>query len=80
MSHSQAQAATRLKHAEGHLRRVVGMNGEGRPRLDLATQRGAVERAVAAARRALDQDQIDHCDTTGGDRDLADIKALTQRL
>lgn len=58
---SHPAIATRLKRAEGHLRRIIGMIGEGRPCLDLATQLHAVERAVAEAKRALIHDHIDHC-------------------
>lgn len=72
--------ATRLKRAEGHLHRVIGMLAEGRPCVDLATQLHAVERAVAEAKRALIHDHIDHCVTGGGDHDLAEIKALTKLL
>ena len=71
---------TRLKRAEGHLRRVIGMIEEGRPCVELATQLHAVERAVAEAKRALIHDHIDHCVTAGGDHDLAEIKALTKLL
>lgn len=77
---SHAAITIRLKRAEGHLRRVIAMIGEGRPCLDLATQLQAVERAVAEAKRALIHDHIDHCVTTGGDHDLAEIKALTKLL
>ena len=48
----RAAIATRLKRAEGHLRRVIGMIEEGRPCVELATQLHAVERAVAEAKRA----------------------------
>jgi uncharacterized protein len=77
---SHPAIATRLKRAEGHLRRVIGMIEEGRPCLDLATQLHAVERAVAEAKRALIHDHIDHCVTAGGDHDLAEIKSLTKLL
>jgi DNA-binding FrmR family transcriptional regulator len=77
---SHPAIATRLKRAEGHLRRVIGMIEEGRPCVDLATQLQAVERAVAEAKRALIHDHIDHCVTAGGDPDLAEIKALTKLL
>lgn len=85
MSHPHTHAthpaiATRLKRAEGHLRRVIGMIGEGRPCVDLATQLHAVERAVAEAKRALIHDHIDHCVTAGGADDLAEIKSLTKLL
>ena len=72
--------ATRLKRAEGHLRRVIGMIEEGRPCLDLATQLHAVERAVAEAKRALIHDHIDHCLTSWGNHDLVAIKSLTKLL
>jgi hypothetical protein NreA len=77
---SHPAVATRLKRAEGHLRSVIAMIEEGRPCLDLATQLHAVERALAEAKRALIHDHIDHCLTGGGDRDLAEIKALTKLL
>lgn len=79
--HASHPAITaRLKRAEGHLRRVIGMIEEGRPCVDLATQLQAVERAVAEAKRALIHDHIDHCVTGGGAHDLAGIKALTKLL
>ncbi len=77
---SHPAIATRLKRAEGHLRRVIGMIEEGRPCVELATQLHAVERAVAEAKRAMIHDHIDHCVTAGGDHDLAEIKALTKLL
>jgi DNA-binding FrmR family transcriptional regulator len=77
---SHPAIATRLKRAEGHLHRVIGMIEEGRSCVDLATQLHAVERAVAEAKRALIHDHIDHCVTTGGDHDLTEIKALTKLL
>jgi DNA-binding FrmR family transcriptional regulator len=72
--------ATRLKRAEGHLRRVISMIEEGRPCVDLATQLHAVERAIAEAKRALIHDHIDHCVSTAGKQDLAEIKSLTKLL
>jgi DNA-binding FrmR family transcriptional regulator len=77
---SHPAVATRLKRAEGHLRRVIGMIEEGRPCLDLATQLHAVERAVAEAKRTLIHDHIDHCLTEGHAADLAEIRALTRLL
>jgi uncharacterized protein len=77
---SHPAIATRLKRAEGHLRRVIAMMTEGRPCLDLATQLHAVERAVAEAKRALIHDHIDHCVTAEGAHDLAEIKSLTKLL
>ena len=72
--------ATRLRRAEGHLRRVIGMIDEGRPCVDLATQLHAVERAVAEAKRALIHDHIDHCVTAGGGHTMVEIKSLTKLL
>lgn len=77
---SHPAIATRLKRAEGHLRRVVAMIEEGQPCLDLATQLHAVERAVAEAKRALIHDHIDHCLAEGHGHDMAEIKALTKLL
>lgn len=77
---SHPAIATRLKRAEGHLRRVIGMIEEGRACVDLATQLHAVERAVAEAKRALIHDHIDHCVTALGAQDLAEIKSLTKLL
>jgi DNA-binding FrmR family transcriptional regulator len=51
----------RLRRAEGHLRSIVAMIGEGRDCLELAQQLHAVEKAIANAKRALIHDHIDHC-------------------
>lgn len=77
---SHPAIATRLKRAEGHLRRVVVMIEDGQPCLDIATQLHAVERAVAEAKRALIHDHIDHCLTEGHGHDMAEIKAMTKLL
>ena len=77
---SHPAIAARLKRAEGHLRRVIGMIEEGRPCVDLATQLHAVERALAEAKRALIHDHIDHCLTGTGTHDLVEIKSLTKLL
>jgi DNA-binding FrmR family transcriptional regulator len=77
---SHPAIAARLKRAEGHLRRVIGMIEEGRPCVDLATQLHAVERAVAEAKRALIHDHIDHCLDEGDGTALTEIKALTKLL
>jgi DNA-binding FrmR family transcriptional regulator len=77
---SHPAIASRLKRAQGHLRRVIDMIEEGRPCVDLATQLHAVERAVAEAKRALIHDHIDHCLTGAGAHDLAEIKSLTKLL
>jgi DNA-binding FrmR family transcriptional regulator len=77
---SHPAIVSRLKRAEGHLRRVIGMIEEGRACLDLATQLHAVERAVAEAKRAVIHDHIDQCVAAGGGHDLAEIKSLTKLL
>ncbi|WP_394760465.1 metal-sensing transcriptional repressor [Phenylobacterium sp.] len=51
----------RLKRAEGHLRNVIGMMEADRPCMDIVQQLHAVERAVAAAKKTLVHDHIDHC-------------------
>ncbi len=55
------QVVKRLKRAEGHLRNVIGMMESGRSCLELAQQLHAVERAVAAAKKTLIHDHVDHC-------------------
>lgn len=77
---SHPTIAARLKRAEGHLHRVIGMIEDGRPCLDLATQLHAVERAVAEAKRALIHDHIDHFLEGRHGHALAEIKALTKFL
>ena len=66
MAHSHLHAthpqiAKRLKRAEGHLRRVIGMIEEGRSCLDLAQQLHAVEKAISEAKKTLMHDHSDHC-------------------
>lgn len=51
----------RLKRAEGHLRGVITMIETGRDCHDIAQQLHAVESAVAAAKRTLIRDHLDHC-------------------
>jgi len=58
---SHPEIVKRLRRAEGHLRRVIGMVEEGRPCLDLAQQLHAVEKAVCEAKRTLIYDHIDNC-------------------
>lgn len=69
----------RLKLADGHLRAVIGIIEEGKPCLEIAQQRQAVEKAVANAKRALIQDHMDHCldeDHSPADRD--ELKAIAR--
>ena len=77
----------RLKRAEGHLRNVIGMIEAGRSCLELAQQLHAVERAVAAAKKTLVHDHIDHClahAVEGEPRDaqqaIAEFKEITKYL
>ena len=58
---SHPEVIKRLKLAEGHLRSVVQMMEDGRACLDLAQQLQAIEKAVAAAKRTLIHDHVDHC-------------------
>ncbi len=58
---SHPDIVKRLKRAEGHLRRVIGMFDDGRSCLDLAQQLYAVEKAIAEAKKALIHDHVDHC-------------------
>lgn len=51
----------RLKRAHGHLHDVIAMLADERDCLDVAQQLHAVERAIAAAKRQLIHDHIDHC-------------------
>lgn len=77
----------RLKRAEGHLRKTIGMIEAGRSCLDLAQQLHAIEKAVAAAKRTLIHDHIDHCLTHAAEGDpseartaLAEFKDITKYL
>ena len=63
----------RLKRADSHMRRVIGMIEEGRACTDIAVQFQAVEKAVVAAKRMLIHDHIDHCLGAGGESDLAKL-------
>ena len=51
----------RLRRAEGHLHKVIGMIEEGRACVDLAQQLHAVEGAIREAKKALIHDHLDHC-------------------
>jgi len=74
------EIAQRLKRAEGHLRSVIEMIEAGRSCIDIATQLQAVEKAVAAAKRALIHGHIDHCLETGGTEDIAELRTLAKLL
>lgn len=66
----------RLRRAEGHLRRVIEMFGEGRACLDLAQQLHAVEKAVGEAKRTLIHDHVDHCLDTAANGSVKSTKAV----
>lgn len=77
----------RLKRIEGHLHAIVEMIEGDRSCLDIAQQMHAVEKAVAAAKKELIQDHIDHClEQTGeGDiestgRAISEFKEITKYL
>ena len=77
----------RLKRAEGHLRKTIAMIESGRPCLDLAQQLHAIEKAVAAAKKTLIHDHIDHClahaaqdDSKGAAKSINDLKTITKYL
>ncbi len=53
--------AKRLKRASGHLLNVISMVESNRECVDIAQQLQAVERAVAAAKRTLVHEHLDHC-------------------
>lgn len=70
----------RLKRAEGHLHKVIGMLEEGTPCADVAVQLQAVEKAITAAKRVLIYDHIDHCLVGGGEGELEEMRALAKLL
>jgi hypothetical protein NreA len=55
------EIAKRLKRAGGHLHNVVAMIENDSSCLDIAQQLHAVERAIAAAKKALIHGHLDHC-------------------
>jgi DNA-binding FrmR family transcriptional regulator len=58
---SHADIASRLRRAEGHIRNVVEMIEAKRGCVEIAQQMHAVEKAIAAAKKALIHDHIEHC-------------------
>lgn len=77
----------RLKRAHGHLHNVITMLSEDRACLDVAQQLHAVERAIAAAKKQLIHDHIDHCldhapgtPAASSRRALGEFKAITKYL
>ena len=77
----------RLKRAEGHLRKTITMIEAGRTCLDLAQQLHAIEKAVAAAKKTLIHDHIDHCLAHAAEDEpreaakaMAELKTITKYL
>lgn len=58
---TQPDVVNRLKRADGHLRTIIAMIEEQRSCVEVAQQLHAVEKAVAAAKKILIHDHIDHC-------------------
>ncbi len=84
---SHPEIVKRLRRADGHLHTVIQMIESGRPCQDLAQQLHAIEKAVAAAKKTLIHDHIDHClaHAAEGDPDearkaLAEFKDITKYL
>ena len=88
LSHASHDAvAKRLKRANGHLQNVITMLSEERACLDVAQQLHAVERAIAAAKKLLIHDHIDHCldhavgaSAASTRQVLGEFKAITKYL
>ena len=57
----QPAIVKRLKRANGHLQNVIEMIENQRSCLEIAQQLHAVEKAVAAAKRVLIHEHLDHC-------------------
>ena len=84
---SHADIVSRLRRAEGHLRNVVEMIQARRGCLEIAQQMHAVEKAIAAAKKALIHNHIEHCleqavSTAGrGSRgEIEEFKEITKYL
>jgi DNA-binding FrmR family transcriptional regulator len=58
---SHPDIVIRLRRAEGHLRNVIEMIEAQRGCLEIAQQMHAVEKAIAAAKKTLIHDHIEHC-------------------
>jgi len=84
---SHEAVSKRLKRAHGHLQNVITMLSQERACLDVAQQLHAVERAIAAAKKQLIHDHVDHClDSAAVPPDassrhaLDEFKAITKYL
>lgn len=56
-----AEIIKRLKRANGHLNKVIGMLEQENPCLDITQQLHAVEKAIMNAKQLLIHDHINHC-------------------
>lgn len=78
---SHPAVLARLRRAGGHLASVIEMIEAGRPCAEIAQQLHAVEKAVAAAKRTLIHDHMDHClDEEGAEADRAELRAIARYL
>lgn len=84
---SHPEIIKRLKRAEGHLKRTIGMLEEERGCLDVAQQLQAVESAINSAKMTLVHDHVDHClehavreHTRESDAIIREFKAITKYL
>ncbi|MTI16224.1 metal-sensing transcriptional repressor [Rhodobacteraceae bacterium RKSG542] len=59
--HSHKDVVNRLKRANGHLRSIIDMIDNQRPRVEIAQQLHAVEKAVTQAKKTLIHDHLEHC-------------------
>ena len=85
MKHASHQAiVVRLKRADGHLKSIIRMIGDGESCVALSQQLHAVEKAVGNAKRELIHDHIEHClEERGGapkKSSLQELKQLTKYL
>lgn len=76
----------RLKRADGHLQNVIEMMVGGRECSDIAQQLHAVEKAIAATKKLLIHEHLDHClakvakTPRGFGNAIADFKDITKYL
>lgn len=83
---SHGDVVTRLKRADGHLRKVIQMIEDERPCADVAQQLQAIESALRSAKQVYIRDHIDHCmdehvkGGTAAAAVLAEFKQITKYL
>ena len=81
LSHaSHPDIVKRLKRAEGHLLTVIGMIEAERSCLDLAQQLQAIEKAVAAAKKTLIHDHINHFLAHAAEGDPAEARMAMEEF